>query len=159
MTELIDSLGIDWKLLVAQAVNFFILFFIILKFFVKPLSRLIQERNRKIEAGLKKSQEAEKLIDKVQILRKDILLKTDQERQEIIKQAAAEKEKLILQLRLELEARRGVLQEALEKEIKDREKDLTRELEKKAPQILQRLAAKVFARPALNQEFIKKILR
>lgn len=158
MRELIQGLGIDWKLLVAQAVNFFILFLILLKFFVKPLGQLMEERRLKIEAGLKKSEEAEKLIDEVKILRQAILRKTDQERQQIIKQAAEAKEKLISRLRQELEIKRQTLQEALEEEMAGRTKDLTKELEKTAPQILRRLAAKVFHRPELNQEFIQKIL-
>ena len=47
MKELLTNLGIDWRLLIAQVVNFAILVFILKKFLWKPLLTAIAERQAK----------------------------------------------------------------------------------------------------------------
>lgn len=50
--ELLEKLGIDWRLLIAQLVNFVILLAVLHKFAYKPLLKLLQERSEKIEKSL-----------------------------------------------------------------------------------------------------------
>lgn len=49
MSELIHKLGVDWKLLLAQAVNFFILVFLLKKFLYQPIIELLAKRRKAIE--------------------------------------------------------------------------------------------------------------
>lgn len=49
MQELIHKLGIDWKLLAAQVVNFLILLFVLKKFLYKPILELLAKRRKAIE--------------------------------------------------------------------------------------------------------------
>ena len=53
MEEIIKTFHIDWKLLIAQAVNFAIVVFALYKFAYKPLLKTMNERTAKIEQGLK----------------------------------------------------------------------------------------------------------
>lgn len=46
-------LGVDWRLLVAQLVNFGLVLFVMAKFVYKPLLKVMDERTGKIEQGLK----------------------------------------------------------------------------------------------------------
>jgi F-type H+-transporting ATPase subunit b len=46
-------LGVDWRLLVAQLVNFGIVLFVMAKWVYKPLLKVMDERAAKIEQGLK----------------------------------------------------------------------------------------------------------
>lgn len=46
--EILSKLGIDWKLLVAQAVNFAILLALLYKFVYKPLLALLEKREKMI---------------------------------------------------------------------------------------------------------------
>src|SRR3989344_3971688 len=55
---LLEQLGINWKLLLSQAVNFFILLMILRFFVYKPLLAVIKKRNEKIKLGLEKADEA-----------------------------------------------------------------------------------------------------
>lgn len=62
------QLGINWKLFLSQAVNFFILLLVLTFFVYKPLIKVIKERNNKIKEGLDKAEEADvrlKEIDKI----------------------------------------------------------------------------------------------
>jgi F-type H+-transporting ATPase subunit b len=52
-TSLLGTLGIDWKLFLAQLVNFGIVLFVFWKWVVKPLGNTLTQRQERIEQGLK----------------------------------------------------------------------------------------------------------
>ncbi len=82
--ELLDKLGINWKLLVAQIVNFIILFAILSKFVFDPMSKFLRERSAKIAKSL---EEAKAIDERMQ--------KTDRERAAIVAEARQESERII----------------------------------------------------------------
>ena len=51
--EVLGTLGIDWKLFIAQLINFGIVLFIFWKWVVKPLGSTLTKRQERIEEGLK----------------------------------------------------------------------------------------------------------
>ena len=59
MQQLFGQLGIDWRLLISQAVNFFTLLILLSVFLYKPLLKLLQERRQKIEEGVAKAKMAD----------------------------------------------------------------------------------------------------
>lgn len=59
-TSLLTALGIDWRLLVLQAVAFLVLVALLGKFVYPVLIRSIDERQEQLDAGAKASEEAEK---------------------------------------------------------------------------------------------------
>jgi F-type H+-transporting ATPase subunit b len=84
-TGLFAQLGIDWPLLISQAVNFFILLLVLQFFVYKPLLKVIKERNKKIAEGLEKAKEAEVRLFEVDQIAKAHLKKADEEAVQIIK--------------------------------------------------------------------------
>lgn len=87
MSELFENLEIKWQLLLAQAVNFFILLFILKKFLYKPMLKFLRERREAIEEGLKKSELAEQQFKEMRELQAKELAKTRAEAQGIIDEA------------------------------------------------------------------------
>ena len=59
MSELFDAFGIDWRLLVIQAVNFGLLLAALTYFLYKPILSIIDERQRKIAEGVRTAQAAD----------------------------------------------------------------------------------------------------
>ena len=100
---LLEQLGINWKLLLSQAVNFFILLMILRFFVYKPLLAVIKKRNEKIKLGLEKAAEADIRLKEVDGIAKKHLQKADQESVQIIKNT---------------EARAKVLEQSLQKKQK-----------------------------------------
>ena len=49
MSELFSKLGIDWKLLIAQIINFLVLLFVLYKFAYRPILSMLEKRTKKIE--------------------------------------------------------------------------------------------------------------
>lgn len=61
--SLLGTLGIDYKLFLAQLVNFGIVLFVVWKFVYGPLMKVLDERTARIEKGLKDAEESAKLKD------------------------------------------------------------------------------------------------
>jgi len=62
MEQLVTQLGIDWRLLISQAVNFLLLLIVLRIFAYKPILKILHDRRTKIEEGLTKAKEADKRL-------------------------------------------------------------------------------------------------
>lgn len=58
MAQLFAAFGINWKLLVIQAVNFGLLLSLLTYFLYKPVLRMIDERREKVAQGVRDAEEA-----------------------------------------------------------------------------------------------------
>jgi len=85
-----EKLGIQPVPLLLQTVNFLILMFILGKFLYKPIQRMLEERKKKIEEGLKYTEKAKKELEE-----------SNQKREEIIKIAKDEAKNIIAQAKKE----------------------------------------------------------
>jgi F-type H+-transporting ATPase subunit b len=93
MSELLTKLGIDWKLLIAQIVNFLVLLFILWKFAYGPVLAMLEKRQKKIEQGLKDADEAHKKLAESEEKQKEILRKARTEAKDIVEKAHQQAEK------------------------------------------------------------------
>jgi len=59
MQQLFSQLGIDWSLLISQAVNFAALLIVLWYFLYKPMLKLLRDRRQKIEEGITKAKMAD----------------------------------------------------------------------------------------------------
>ena len=60
MQEFITHFGIDWKLFLAQIVNFSVILFVLRKFAYQPILKMLTQRRETIEGGLEMRAQAEK---------------------------------------------------------------------------------------------------
>lgn len=120
---MLEKLGIDWKLLAFQVVNFLLLFFILRKVLYKPVLNFLEARRRKIEEGLKKAESFEEEWQKIKDAQKDMALKAEKEALALIEKArlsAERKEEEILAL----------AQQKSEKIVEEARQDISREKDK-----------------------------
>jgi F-type H+-transporting ATPase subunit b len=87
MEEIIKTFHIDWKLILAQLVNFAIIFFVLKKFAYGPMMKLMSDRSEKIEKGIKDAESAHKKIIEIAEKEKVILVRARKQAQEIIARA------------------------------------------------------------------------
>ncbi len=52
METFVEKFGIDWKLMLAQLINFAVVFFLLRAFAYKPILKLLDARRKRIEEGL-----------------------------------------------------------------------------------------------------------
>ena len=86
MEELFRQLGIDWRLLISQAVNFLILLTLLTFLVYKPILKILKERKTKIEDGLKKSEEAKERLHEANLLKKEKLKEAEQDALKILRE-------------------------------------------------------------------------
>ena len=87
MPEIFEKLGLDPKLLIAQAVNFILLLVILQKIGYKPILRMLNDRTEKIEKSLKQAKKIEEELQNTEEIKIAEIKKAKQESQEIIKDA------------------------------------------------------------------------
>jgi F-type H+-transporting ATPase subunit b len=92
MHELITQFGIDWKLLLAQVVNFFILLFLLRAFAYRPIMNMLAERRQKIEEGMEASEASKKKLAETENLQKQILLQAHEKALGIVDHAEKDAE-------------------------------------------------------------------
>lgn len=62
MSELFAAFGVNWKLLLIQAVNFGLLLSALTYFLYKPMMRIIDERREKVAEGVRMAEEADRRL-------------------------------------------------------------------------------------------------
>lgn len=106
MDALISTFHLDLKLLIAQAVNFGIVFLVLFYFVFRPLFRVMGDRSAKIDKGLKEAEEIAARLEK-----------TKAEQKEMIKEAKAEANALLEEARKQADERRNAAVQQAKEEI------------------------------------------
>jgi|SRR5579872_467993 len=87
MQDILNNFGINWFLLVAQIVNFLIIFWLLKKFAYKPLFAMLEKRKKEITKGLEDAEKSQELLEKTQQEEKEILKKAQGQAQDILSDA------------------------------------------------------------------------
>lgn len=98
MNDLLQALGIQWSALIAQAVNFAILLFVLSRFVYKPVLKIIDERRRVVEESIEKAKEIDRHKEELDKQRTDILRKADEEAGSMLGQAKLDAEAIRIEI-------------------------------------------------------------
>jgi len=132
MQELITTFHIDWKLMIAQVVNFGLVFLALYFIAAKPLRKLIEDRTLEINIGLDNAKEANFALENANIKKeeiiceakdnaKNIIIQSQADGKEMIRnakdQATLEKEEIIKQAKIDAEKEKKIASDAIQKEV------------------------------------------
>lgn len=92
--QILEALGVDWRILIAQLVNFFLLLFILKKILYKPMISFLEEREDKIKKGLENAEKYEKNLVALDIDRERIFREARKDAQSFINKAVKEGEEI-----------------------------------------------------------------
>lgn len=87
MNSLIEALGLDLRILLAQFVNFAVLIFVLWRFAYKPILKLLEDRRLKIAQGVKDSEESGLKLQEAEDRKKEIITESRKEANLIIEEA------------------------------------------------------------------------
>ena len=73
MSDLIHNLGIDWRILIAQIVNFTILLFILKKFVLGPILNILETRRERIDKAIHQAQTVEEKMKAIEAMQEAVL--------------------------------------------------------------------------------------
>src|SRR3989344_406611 len=103
MSELFAAFGINWHLLLVQAINFGLLLFVLWYFLYTPILKLIDDRRKKIADGVKTAEAADQKLADAQV-----------EGEGIVGTAAREAETLVANARGRADEKAGEIVKAAE---------------------------------------------
>lgn len=89
MTEFAAAFGLDWKLLIIQAINFGALLAILTYFLYKPLMKLIDERQAKIAEGVRMAEAASTRLAEAQAEGEQLVGTASREAEALVAQGRA----------------------------------------------------------------------
>ncbi len=123
--EVLAKLGVDGKLLLAQAINFAVLFWVLRRFAYQPMLDFLEKRSAKIEKGLADAEAARKKLEDVAAKEKNVLTEARNEARAIIAAAEESAKKRDAERMTETEARvKRFLEEAETKIAEEKDKAL-----------------------------------
>lgn len=134
MGEIADVFGVNWKLLVIQAVNFSILLLALWYFLYRPVVRMLEKRQQVIEQGVSDAKAAEQSRGDIEKKREGLILAATKEAEGLVEQArmqGREEERDIVgqaQLRADRELREAKARahELKETALRESEKEIAR---------------------------------
>lgn len=82
--DVLAKIGVDWRLLLAQGVNFAILFYVLRRFAYRPILDFLEQRTERIERGLKDAEAAQAKLAEMEVKEKAVLAAARVEARDII---------------------------------------------------------------------------
>lgn len=90
MDQLFAAFGIDWKVLLAQSVNFGVLLVGLTYFLYKPILKLLEERQKIIAKGVKDAEEAGKKAQEIEAKKGEILAQAARDAESAVSRGVTE---------------------------------------------------------------------
>lgn len=106
MESLITTFHIDWKIIIAQALNFLIVFLVLYFFALKPLKKLMTERESRINKGVEDAK-----------INAETLINTKKEYDNVIAKAKEEAHFLFQEGKKEVETKKAEMMQNAKKEV------------------------------------------
>lgn len=125
MSSIFSVFGVDWKMLIVQIFNFGLLLGVLWYFLYTPILRLIDERQKKIEKGVRDAERAEKTLSNAESEGKELVVKAGKEAAMAIQNGKKSAEKEALEIVAQAQARHdALLKEAEQKALEEKRRSL-----------------------------------
>ncbi len=85
--EIFEALGINWKILIGQILNFLVLFYLMKRFVFGPFLRILEQRKEKIDLVFSKEKEIKEKLLSIEKEKEKILKEAEKMAQAIIREA------------------------------------------------------------------------
>jgi len=85
--DVLHNFGVEWQLLLAQVINFLVIFYLLKRFLYKPLFNLLKKRADAIKEGVKQAEEGKKALDEALVKEKKLIKEAQDTARKIIADA------------------------------------------------------------------------
>lgn len=160
--ELLNNLGINVKLLLAQIINFLILLFVLYKFAYGPVLKMLDERTKKIEKGLADADESQKKLSEIVQKEKEVMTEARKEAQKIVAQAEEMAKKNKDEIAVSAKAQAEKIMQDTEKKIEEEKIKMLAELKSEMASLVIMATEKMIAEKidtAKDKELIEKSIK
>ncbi|MBN2068980.1 MAG: F0F1 ATP synthase subunit B [Opitutales bacterium] len=95
VSDLVNTFGINLKMMLVQAINFGLLMVVIYKFAVKPVNEKAEERRQQIADGLKYAEEMKQKLTEAEKQQAEVLREASLQAQELLQDARIQAKELL----------------------------------------------------------------
>jgi F-type H+-transporting ATPase subunit b len=151
----IGTLGINLKIFIAQLINFSIVLLVLWRFAYKPIVKLLEERQKKIENGVAQAEEAQKKLIEIEKERENVLKETREEAMQLVESTRAqveEKRKLMLE---KAKDEVGIVVAHGKEQLKNQKEQMMREAREEIAQIAVEAARKILSESVDEKKAMK----
>lgn len=141
MDSFISTFHIDWKILIAQVINFSIVLALLYFFALKPLKKVMSERSENISSGLNDAK-----------INAELLLKTKKEYDTIISKARTEAHIIFQEGKNEAEEKKAEMLENAKKEVNNMIVNGKKVLESEKAKIIEEAKKEIVSLVVLSTE-------
>ncbi len=157
MEEIIQTFHIDWKMLLAQVINFGIVVFVLYKFAYRPLLKHMNERTETIERGLEDAKKAQEKLEEADKDKEEKLKKAKKEALAILEEAGRQAEKNKETMVTEAREEAGKVVEQAKKQIELEKEKMLKEMKQEVGELVVQATEKV-VKGKLSEEGDKKLV-
>jgi len=161
MQDLLVKLGVDWKLLLSQAVNFLLLVGILRYFAYGPIVKMLAERKRRIEEGVMKSEEADKRLGEVNVMAKEKMKEAEGKAMAMIREGEARAKEREAELLEEARKKEMAMMKSAELAVLAKKEEAAREVAKEAAMVVKMAIAKTVEMDPehIDEALVQKAIR
>jgi F-type H+-transporting ATPase subunit b len=153
--DALHNLGIDWKILIAQVINFGVLLFLLTKFLYRPMLTALEKRKARIAESLKKADEIEKQRERAEKDYSARLQEAKREAEQIILEAKTSAENVRTQIIADAEAEAATVKASAREQIETERRTLYADVKKTAGKLALFVITKILKEEA-GEEYYKK---
>ncbi|HLD27843.1 MAG TPA: F0F1 ATP synthase subunit B [Patescibacteria group bacterium] len=151
MDELIRTFHIDWKLLIAQLVNFAVVLWVLYRFAIKPLSKAMDKRSKEIAKSLEDAKKIETNLMMAEEEREKKIQAAKQEAHQIIEQAQAQGSRQAQEMLEQAKADVGRVVTEAKNQIKSEKETMLREVKTEVAELVVKSTRKILAETVDNK--------
>lgn len=138
-----ENLGIQPIQLLAQAINFLLLLYILKKYLYKPILKILDNRKKKIEEGLEYTEKTKIEFEKSEKIKQEMIEEAKQEAQKLLTEAKKSVKKQQVLILEDAEAQAKVLLNKAKKDIDVQRIEMEKDIHEQAVKIALRIVEKV----------------
>lgn len=162
LQEIAHKIGFDWKLALTHLINLLIIFFLLARFALPTIKKVVNERTKKIEEGLRMREQADKIVENANLESQKIAKLANQKAEEIFVKAETSAKDIVTTANTKaseiVQLAEKEKTSAKEKGMKEAENILSKDISK----ILSKISANAFGDKIsadVNNDFISKVFK
>lgn len=161
MGEVISTFHIDIKLLIAQVVNFAIVFAVLYYFGIKPLMKVLQERSQKIDDSLKNAEKIKSELADTQKQRDEIIIRAKSEATSILAEVNQQGEARKLEMLAKAKEEINIIITKTKQDLEREKKSISQQLKAETGELVVQAIEKILAEKlddSMDKNYIKKTI-
>ncbi len=162
IAQLSANLGFDWRVALANLINFLIIVWILKKFAFKPIEKAIKNREDKIKKGVEDAQRATTEFQMAKQTCEKTIMDAKEEANKIIASSQNQSEKMIAEAKALQEEQAKQIIAKTEKIVKQEKEKMFQDLKKDVAELVVLVTSKLIKEDLTKEkqeEFIKNLIK